>query len=169
MAARHEDRTRRARRSAWRLLAVGLAEGAAGAAAAVWWPEQRDAGLALSACGLGHALTGVATVNLADRRAQSFAERMAWADAHPDAWPGLQQAALFSVDRDGRANAYGAGLWSGVGLAGGGAALFATDAHDQGVGGALAIGGLVGTLHHATRWGASTRLGWQLRSSDHGP
>jgi hypothetical protein len=163
---RHEERTRRARRSAVRLFVAGVVEAAAGAAVAAFWEEQQVGGLLLATTGAGHALTGAATFDLANRRRRSFDERVAWAEAHPDSWAGLREAAVFAIDRDARANAYGAGLWSGVGLAGAGAAAFALDPGDQGAGAALALGGLVGVTHHATRWGASTRLGWELRRAE---
>ncbi len=162
VVAHQEERAKRAHRSAVRLLVAAVAEMGAGSVVAVLLPDQREAGLAFAAGGLGHGLTAVGTLDLTGRRQRSFDGRVLWATDHPDSWVDVGSAAIFSVERDARANAYGAGLWSGVGVSGAGAFLFAVDDADQWVGGALALSGLVGTVHHATRWGASTRLVWEM-------
>lgn len=165
LVALGNERYGRVRRSTSVYLVTAGLEGGAGMLMATTGrePGVQEAGGLLVFGAAMHALQAWYQLDLAQRRHASFMADLAASRPTPAAWEGIADAQRLSLEREARAHAFGAGIYSSL-LGFGLLSLVASagDAESADLGVALSIVGAAGLVQHSARWRASVRLSADL-------
>jgi hypothetical protein len=158
-----EGRYSRVRKSTAVLLVVSGFE--VGPGVLMCLSEACDGGAWLFLGGLVHVAQAWYQLDYAQRRHAAMVADLTYTVDRPEAWEGIARSARFSAEREARAHAYAAGLYSGIVATG--VSLLIADSEDAAsarTGVAFTTIGLVGFVHHVSRWRASVRVGTDLDS-----